>query len=132
MPSIALPARVDRFDFSGDFHVYAVEWDEQELRFFVDDVHHATVGDADTDGFLGSQTAPAEVHLNVAVGGDYVGKAQPDATSVWPQRLLVDFVRVYEREAKPTSPRISRRQGSDANSGQKQRQLSPELPCSAP
>ncbi|TWU29830.1 glycoside hydrolase family 16 protein [Bythopirellula polymerisocia] len=82
-------------DFADGFHTYAVEWDDQELRFFVDDVHHYSISNEDTNGFLKSQSAPAEVLLNVAVGGDYVGKAQPDETSVWPQQMLVDFVRVY-------------------------------------
>lgn len=86
-------------DFSESFHTYAVEWDPRELRFFVDDVHHYTICDADTDGFLSGQSAPAEVQLNVAVGGDYVDEAQPDETSVWPQQMLVDYVRVYVREA---------------------------------
>ena len=85
-------------DFTDSFHIYAVEWDAQKLRFFVDDVHHYTIDDADTDGFLSGQTAPAEVQLNVAVGGDYLDDAQPDETSVWPQQMLVDYVRVYVRE----------------------------------
>ncbi len=86
-------------DFTDSFHTYAVEWDAQKLRFFVDDVHHYTIHDRDTDGFLGGQSAPAEVQLNVAVGGDYVDDVQPDGTSVWPQQMLVDYVRVYVREA---------------------------------
>ena len=86
-------------DFTDSFHTYAVEWDAQKIRFFVEDVHHYTIHDVDTDGFLGDQLAPAEVHLNVAVGGDYVDDAQPDETSVWPQQMLVDYVRVYVRAA---------------------------------
>jgi beta-glucanase (GH16 family) len=84
-------------DFTDSFHTYAVEWDAKKLRFFVDDIHHYTIHDADTGGFLAGQTAPAEVQLNVAVGGDYVDDAQPDETSVWPQQMLVDYVRVYVR-----------------------------------
>ncbi len=91
-------SRSDRLvDFAEGFHTYAVEWDAQELRFFVDEVQFFTINDSDTDGFLSSQSAPAEVLLNVAVGGDYVGDAQPDETSVWPQQMLVDYVRVYVR-----------------------------------
>lgn len=91
-------SRSDRLvDFAEGFHIYAVEWDASELRFFVDDVQFFTINDSDTDGFLSSQSAPAEVLLNIAVGGDYVGDAQPDETSVWPQRMLVDYVRVYAR-----------------------------------
>lgn len=85
-------------DYTSGFHTYAVEWDKQQLKFFVDDVLHYTIQDEETDGFLGRQTAPVEVHLNVAVGGDYVDEAQPDDSSVWPQQMLVDYVRVYTRE----------------------------------
>lgn len=87
-------------DFTDSFHTYAVEWDAEELRFFVDDVNHYTIHDADTNGFLSAQSAPAEIQLNVAVGGDYVDDAQPDESSVWPQQMLVDYVRVYEQKAK--------------------------------
>jgi len=54
------------------FHTYAVEWDATKLRFFVDDVHYHTVSNAETGGFLGNQTAPVEINLNVAVGGNTV------------------------------------------------------------
>jgi len=82
-------------DYTSDFHVYSVEWNKYQIQFFVDDVLHYTIRDADTDGFLSQQAAPVEVHLNVAVGGDYVDQAQPDESSVWPQEMLVDYVRVY-------------------------------------
>ena len=86
-------------NFTDDFHTYAVEWDAEKIHFFVDGVHHFTVSDAETDGFIGGQSAPMEVQLNVAVGGDYVKDAQPDTTSIWPQQMLVDYVRVYVRAA---------------------------------
>jgi len=86
-------------DFTDGFHTYAVEWDAEKIHFFVDDVHHFTVSDTETDGFISGQSAPMEVQLNVAVGGDYVKDAQPDKTSVWPQQMLVDYVRVYARAA---------------------------------
>jgi beta-glucanase (GH16 family) len=88
-------------DFHADFHAYAVEWDAAKLRFFVDDVHHLTVANGDVDGFLAKQTAPMQVVLNVAVGGDFLRDQQPGASTVWPQRMLVDYVRVYRRNRKP-------------------------------
>ncbi|MEO2049397.1 MAG: glycoside hydrolase family 16 protein [Pirellulales bacterium] len=84
-----------------DFHTYAVEWSASRLRFFVDDVHYYTISNANTGGFLGNQTAPMELNLNVAVGGDFLGGAQPNESSVWPQQMLVDYVRVYERDTAP-------------------------------
>lgn len=88
-------------NYHDEFHTYAVEWDASKLRFFVDDVHYQTISNARTGGFLGTQTAPVEINLNVAVGGDFLGGEQPDGSSTWPQQMLVDYVRVYERDASP-------------------------------
>lgn len=88
-------------DFHDGFHTYAVEWDATKLRFFVDDVHHWTLHDADVGGFLANQTAPMQMTLNTAVGGDFLGAHQPDATTVWPQRFLIDYVHVFERNDEP-------------------------------
>ena len=98
-----------------DFHTYAVEWDATKLRFFVDDVHYHTITDAETGGFIGNQIAPMETVLNVAVGGDFLGPAQPNPTSVWPQQMLVDYVRVFERDPNP--PPVQFRNGSFEEQG---------------
>jgi beta-glucanase (GH16 family) len=89
-------------NYHNEFHTYTVEWSSSLLQFYVDEVLYQTVTDADTGGFLGNQTAPVETVLNVAVGGDFLGGAQPDGSSVWPQQMLVDYVRVYERDASPS------------------------------
>lgn len=83
------------------FHTYAVEWSEDYLRFFVDDVNYYTVYDFQVGGTLSSNTAPAELVLNVAVGGDFLGGAQPNGSSVWPQSMEIDYVRVFERGDDP-------------------------------
>jgi hypothetical protein len=94
------------------FHTYAVEWDATKLRFFVDDVHYHTVTNEQTktkaypDGFLATQTAAMEVNLNVAVGGSFLGDEQPNGSSEWPQQMLVDYVRVFERDANPPPARF--------------------------
>jgi beta-glucanase (GH16 family) len=99
-------------NYFSDFHTYAVEWDAQKLRLFVDDVNWYTVynsgnfsgSDGTTvGGFLASQTAPMQAIMNVAVGGDFIPpNQQPDGSSVWPQQMLVDYVRVYQRD--PQAP----------------------------
>lgn len=94
-------------NFHDAFHTYAVEWDASKLRFFVDDVHYHTITNAETantfypGGFLAQQTAGMELNLNVAVGGDFLGGEQPNGSSDWPQQMLVDYVRVYERDSSP-------------------------------
>lgn len=87
-------------NYHNDFHIYAVEWDATQIKFFVDDVNYHTITDAQVGGFLSSQTAPMEVNLNVAVGGDFLGGSQfqPNNSSVWPQEMLVDYVRIFERD----------------------------------
>ena len=87
--------------YPDDFHVYAVDWLEDQLRFYVDDVNYFTVYDDEVNGYLSQHTQPMRVMLNTAVGGDFL--PGPDDSTVWPQKFLIDWVRVYQREAgEPT------------------------------
>jgi beta-glucanase (GH16 family) len=86
-------------NFHDGFHTFAVEWDETKLRFFVDDVHHWTLFNSDVDGFVGNQSAPMWTMLNTAVGGDFL--PPPDGTTVWPQKFLIDYVRILDRNDDP-------------------------------
>ncbi len=79
---------------SNDFHVFAIDWDPGVIRWYVDGVlfNTLTVNDVaprewvfDHDFFL---------LMNVAVGGNWPGS--PNATTEFPQTLLVDYVRVYQ------------------------------------
>jgi beta-glucanase (GH16 family) len=79
-----------------DFHVFAVEWEPAALRFFVDGQLYET----QTPATLPAGTRwvfdhPFFLILNVAVGGHWPGP--PDETTVFPQRMLVDYVRVYRQ-----------------------------------
>ena len=83
-----------------DFHVFAVEWETNRIRWFVDGTNYFNV----TPGSLPAGAswvfnAPEFILLNLAVGGNWPGN--PDATTVFPQRLLVDYVRVYARANPP-------------------------------
>ncbi len=81
-------------DYSADFHLFAVEWEQDVVRFYVDDMLYQTVTRAD---LLPNQRwvfdHPYFIALNVAVGGAWPG--YPDNTSVFPATMLVDYVRVY-------------------------------------
>lgn len=82
--------------FADDFHLFAVEWEPNAIRFYVDDHLYATRTPADLPkGTKWVYDHPFFLLLNVAVGGGWPGN--PDATSVFPQTMLVDYVRVYER-----------------------------------
>jgi beta-glucanase (GH16 family) len=83
--------------FADDFHDYAIEWEPDEVRWYVDGnlYHTRTPGDVPSGGEW-VYDHPFFLILNVAVGGAFPGS--PDDSTEFPQRLLVDYVRVYERE----------------------------------
>lgn len=83
--------------FSDSFHVFAVEWEPRVIRFYVDDELYATRTPADLPS--GSRWVfdhPFFLILNLAVGGNL--PASPDTSTEFPQRMLVDYVRVYSRK----------------------------------
>jgi len=87
-------------DFADAFHVFALEWEPGELRWYVDGVLYQTRTPADLPP--GARWVfddhPFFIILNLAVGGDWPGK--PDASTRFPQRMLVDYVRVYKKADK--------------------------------
>jgi endo-1,4-beta-xylanase len=83
--------------FADSFHVYAVEWSPDSMVFFVDGVQYFEVTPAKLPaGKTWVFQHPFFVILNVAVGGGWPGN--PDATTVFPQQMLVDWVRFSQRQ----------------------------------
>lgn len=83
--------------FSDDFHIFAIEWDPSSITWYVDDVAYQTITQNDLpSGKKWVFDHPFFIILNVAVGGHFVGP--PDASTVFPQTMLVDWVRVYGSE----------------------------------
>ena len=80
--------------YADDFHVFTVSWRPNEIRWFVDgrQYHRMTPSDLPR-GTKWVFDHPFFLLLNVAVGGGWPG--DPDASSTFPQRMLVDYVRVY-------------------------------------
>jgi beta-glucanase (GH16 family) len=80
--------------YADDFHVYAVDWREDRIQFFVDGKRYHEVSKATLPpGGEWVFTRPHFLLLNLAVGGHWPG--YPDATTTFPQELVVDWVRVY-------------------------------------
>jgi len=80
--------------FADAFHVFAVEWEPAAVRWYVDGVLYETRTPADLPpGTPWVFDKPFFLLLNVAVGGSWPGG--PDATTVFPQTMSVDYVRVY-------------------------------------
>jgi beta-glucanase (GH16 family) len=94
-PSCATPPCTPLCPFSDDFHVFAVEVEADRIRFEVDgSVYHEIRQDLRPLGSAWPFGSPFFAILNVAVGGAYVGA--PDVTTVFPQTMLVDYVRYYQ------------------------------------
>ena len=83
--------------FADHFHIFAVEWELNVIRFYVDNNLYQTITPANLPG--GANWVfehPFFIILNVAVGGSWPGN--PDATTVFPQTMTVDYVCVYQRK----------------------------------
>lgn len=79
--------------FDQDFHVFGVEWQENQIDFFVDGYLYHRVKSSDVSGEW-VYNHPFFLILNVAVGGNFVG-FPTDGTS-FPQSMYIDYVRVYK------------------------------------
>ncbi len=82
--------------YADDFHVFAAEWEPEEVRFYMDGLLYATRTKSQIrPGWKWALDHPHFILLNVAVGGDWPGIPYP--STVMPQYMLVDYVRVYRR-----------------------------------
>lgn len=106
------PYRLPNLDSpADDFHTYAAEWEEGEIRWYVDDVHYATQRQegwysefTNDKGEVMQQPAAApfdqafHLLLNFAVGGNWAANVNQKGIdeSIFPQRFSIDYVRVYQ------------------------------------
>lgn len=82
--------------FADDYHTFAVEWEPRTIRWYVDGKLYATRTPADLPpGTKWVYDRPFFILLNLAVGGAWPGS--PDETTIFPQKMLIDYVRVYRR-----------------------------------
>jgi beta-glucanase (GH16 family) len=78
-----------------DFHVYAVEWDARRMDFFVDGRRYFTYENEGTGPDAWPFDQPHYLILNLALGGTWAGQRGID-DSIFPQRMEIDYVRVYQ------------------------------------
>jgi hypothetical protein len=81
-----------------DFQVYAIEWDETSIRWYVDDVNFYTVTDwySEDNPFPAPFDQPFYILLNLAIGGNFDNNIVPPASLFDEQVLMqVDYVRVF-------------------------------------
>jgi beta-glucanase (GH16 family) len=77
-----------------DFHIYVIEWTTNQIKWFLDtNVFFTATPTSLPSGATWVFSQPQFIILNLAVGGNWPGN--PDGTTVFPQQMLVDYVRVY-------------------------------------
>ncbi len=79
------------------FHLYTVEWDENEIRWYLDGVEYFTTNIGPSAISKEEFHTPFFVLLNLAVGGNWPGS--PNGNTVFPATMMVDYVRVYQQNA---------------------------------
>ena len=91
------PFQLKTGTFADEFHIFAIEWEKGVIRWYIDGELYQTQTKWSSSG--GEFPAPFDqsfhLVLNVAVGGGWPGP--PDAATVFPQRMTVDYVRVFQR-----------------------------------
>ena len=82
------------------YHIYAIEWEDDEIRWYIDGILYSTLTWWDAVGYPFPAPFDVDFHLllNMAVGGDWPGS--PNGATVFPQEYVIDYVRVYQ----PTPP----------------------------
>ncbi|MDN3664824.1 glycoside hydrolase family 16 protein [Algibacter miyuki] len=81
----------DRYDTG--FHIFGIEWGPEYINYYIDDVLYNQITPEDVTGEWVFDH-PFFIIINLAIGGDYGGA--PTAETVFPQSMLVDYVRVYK------------------------------------
>lgn len=84
--------------FAGSYHVFRFDWEENEMRWYVDDKLYLTQKNWYTNGYAYPAPFDQLFHmiLNVAVGGNWPGN--PTTATQFPQVMKVDYVRVYQKK----------------------------------
>ncbi|MGB5333722.1 MAG: family 16 glycosylhydrolase [Woeseiaceae bacterium] len=100
-------------DVTESFNTYAIEWDEDEIRWYFNGLLYAVQDSWNSAALNGGPSAPFDqnfhILLNLAVGGNFPGS--PNGTTPFPATMQVDWVRVYSGEdpsgSAATEPNVS-------------------------
>lgn len=93
--SISKAYHLENERFDTGFHIFGIEWGPDYINFYVDDKLYNQITPEDVTGEWVFNNGPFYIILNMAVGGTLPGS--PNAETVFPQNMLVDYVRVYKR-----------------------------------
>ena len=97
----------DGQSFADDYHIYSIEWEPGEIRWYIDGNLYHTANDwfTKSDSNADDYTYPAPFDqdffliMNISVGGGWPGN--PDETTVFPQQMAVDYVKVFQKDEYP-------------------------------
>jgi len=79
-----------------EFHIYALEWESNEYRLYLDNIHYFTFKNERTGFEVWPFDKRFYLLLNLAIGGNWGGARGID-NSLFPHQLIVDYVRVYKK-----------------------------------
>jgi beta-glucanase (GH16 family) len=85
---------LDEGTFADDFHLFSIEWEQNEIRWFVNGELYFRITPEDLQPHPYPFNARFHLLINLAVGGNWPGS--PDDTTEFPQSLILDYVRVYQ------------------------------------
>lgn len=86
---------VGNANFQDEFHVFSINWEADKIEFLVDNELFHTITPASLNGAAYPFNKPFFFVFNVAVGGNFPGN--PDNSTQWPQSMIVDYVRVFQK-----------------------------------
>ena len=80
---------------STNFHVFSIDWDSSSITWYLDNVQYHSMAINDSSS-LAAFRKDFFFIFNIAVGGNW--PQYPDASTVFPQRMVVDYVRVFQKD----------------------------------
>jgi beta-glucanase (GH16 family) len=83
-------------DLADEFRVYALEWSPERIDVLVDDTHYFSYMNEGTGWNSWPYDHPYNLILNLAVGGAWGRAGGPIDDSIFPQKMYVDYARVYQ------------------------------------
>lgn len=84
-------------NFQSEYHIYAIDWTEEKIDFYIDGEKYFSFANTGGDYKEWPFNQPFHMILNIAVGGNWGGQKGVDE-NIWPQKMEVDYVRVYDRK----------------------------------
>lgn len=84
----------EKAGFDQEFHVFSIEWDSKEIRWYLDNRQYASVNIS--QGHMSEFHKPFHFLFNIAVGGNWPGS--PDQNTIFPSEMAVDYIRVFQQQ----------------------------------